>query len=669
MAKQITARNTRDDFIMRHGLVSLRWDENSFRRDEASYYSFLGSVSLDELGSSENQDRFTRGRSISEAKKEDVPYSQVGVAKLWATKAQTMKSALDALCSAEGIITSISMGDNFQDSNNSTGGNYQPILLSDILPPSATVRKTTPALTSQNLSKSFGLSTVNSLDASIRGINRERNFASEDSLNEMLYAPISGTIDTPQGLKEISLSEALLQTRLQPPPPGFDSYSPYTSRSGSFSGSFTSPSQPPLLPHLSARDLFSLDSQRLLPPIDFRTSPLTDTEAYSKQEEPFFSTNKLPQPRPVPKQSQTSTATSTNELQQILQPVPLRLSDNQFDPSDYVLNSNVNLAATTNLSAIAKPPPSSTSQKNSSMNFERSKIQAAPGLTLPTDWDDLFQKVESRTPPSSYIPRSVLPSPTAISLYKQSQPLDLSILDENDRFSTQGFEPKASMPPATLSPKSAFTPIANRDMSFGSSLRKENDRPDFGGLRTSSTLRDSHYFQDAVAAHPGAAPGYPTEREREFQEIYRDSPYNKYNMPLDSSDMLDDGWNLGLQGVESSIRKNASHSDAYSFGKSLYNSSQHINSKQQTQNQLQQQARAQQSVLWKVNTVEKRVVVHWPHSSFRFMFLGDPLKYQLGDLLHKMRLKGVDVSTPLRDKSNPSACLIVEGIPSIECKI
>lgn len=59
--------------------------------------------------------------------------------------------------------------------------------------------------------------------------------------------------------------------------------------------------------------------------------------------------------------------------------------------------------------------------------------------------------------------------------------------------------------------------------------------------------------------------------------------------------------------------------------------------------------------------IESRSLVHWPHPSFRFMFLGDPLKHQLGELLHKYRVRGVGITTPFRDKSNPTACLSIEG--------
>lgn len=58
---------------------------------------------------------------------------------------------------------------------------------------------------------------------------------------------------------------------------------------------------------------------------------------------------------------------------------------------------------------------------------------------------------------------------------------------------------------------------------------------------------------------------------------------------------------------------------------------------------------------------EKRVV-RWPHHSFRFMFLGEPLKQSLVDLLTKMREKYTLVATyPHRDKSDHSACLLLEG--------
>ena len=58
---------------------------------------------------------------------------------------------------------------------------------------------------------------------------------------------------------------------------------------------------------------------------------------------------------------------------------------------------------------------------------------------------------------------------------------------------------------------------------------------------------------------------------------------------------------------------------------------------------------------------ESRSIIRWPHLSFRFMFLGDPLKRQLSDLVARCRQNGVAVHSPYRDKSDPAACLMVEG--------
>jgi hypothetical protein len=56
-----------------------------------------------------------------------------------------------------------------------------------------------------------------------------------------------------------------------------------------------------------------------------------------------------------------------------------------------------------------------------------------------------------------------------------------------------------------------------------------------------------------------------------------------------------------------------------------------------------------------------RAVLRWPHLSFRFMFLGDPLKRQLSDLVARCRAVGVTIQSPYRDKTDQAACLMIEG--------
>lgn len=56
------------------------------------------------------------------------------------------------------------------------------------------------------------------------------------------------------------------------------------------------------------------------------------------------------------------------------------------------------------------------------------------------------------------------------------------------------------------------------------------------------------------------------------------------------------------------------------------------------------------------------IVIRWPHPSFRFMFLGEPLKRSLNDLLENLRnIHSISTTCPYRDKTDQSACLLLEG--------
>jgi hypothetical protein len=56
--------------------------------------------------------------------------------------------------------------------------------------------------------------------------------------------------------------------------------------------------------------------------------------------------------------------------------------------------------------------------------------------------------------------------------------------------------------------------------------------------------------------------------------------------------------------------------------------------------------------------------VHWPHSSFRYMFLGERMKTFLHETVQRMRMRHGDVVTvtcPFRDKKDASVCILLEG--------
>lgn len=58
---------------------------------------------------------------------------------------------------------------------------------------------------------------------------------------------------------------------------------------------------------------------------------------------------------------------------------------------------------------------------------------------------------------------------------------------------------------------------------------------------------------------------------------------------------------------------------------------------------------------------EERIVVHWPNSSCRYVFLAEPLKNELSDLLNSLRSEKLTITSPYRDKSDHLACMLVEG--------
>lgn len=54
-------------------------------------------------------------------------------------------------------------------------------------------------------------------------------------------------------------------------------------------------------------------------------------------------------------------------------------------------------------------------------------------------------------------------------------------------------------------------------------------------------------------------------------------------------------------------------------------------------------------------------IIHWPHLSLRFVFLSDPFKETLTSIVSTYRSRGVTVTLPFRDKSDPTACMMLEG--------
>jgi len=60
-----------------------------------------------------------------------------------------------------------------------------------------------------------------------------------------------------------------------------------------------------------------------------------------------------------------------------------------------------------------------------------------------------------------------------------------------------------------------------------------------------------------------------------------------------------------------------------------------------------------------------RMAIHWPHLSLRFVFLCDPFKSTLTDIVSSYRSRGLVVTLPYRDKADPTACMLLEGESSL----
>jgi hypothetical protein len=58
----------------------------------------------------------------------------------------------------------------------------------------------------------------------------------------------------------------------------------------------------------------------------------------------------------------------------------------------------------------------------------------------------------------------------------------------------------------------------------------------------------------------------------------------------------------------------------------------------------------------------EKIVIRWPHPSFRFMFLGEYLKRSLNEELQNLRsVHGITTVCPHREKNDQAACLLLEG--------
>ena len=699
LAKEIIVRWTREEFITKYGLVSLRWDENSFRRDCGSMHNHGvqasssiegGTVTVTSTTSPPALDNISPClRSASELKKEDTP---TGVVKLWTVKSETMKCALDRLCKADGIIISVSMGDKTH-SLDADGLIGCPLSLSDILPSSSATGKfrlSAPTKVSSTLS-----STVTAKYGTSPSLPKSES----DALNGLDPDCLAPSIDT---FDDLSVLEDMFGSNDDHPipafslvPPGFDSHSSsaldspasylvnnsnskshstaskelfsgfssiYPSTSRSTPDRIDDQSHELLQGHLKGqgqgqglrREEFSVDQGI------FRNQPTaTIHNIYPR---PAFDINRQTAPQPI----------------SIKQPatIPVFASASSYNRSSSspsgLTQSNPSLRSglLSDRSEFPKDPLPSA-------------IKAAPGLHVPTDWDSLLKKVECRTPPSSSIPRALTPS----FAFKKTQYGGVS---ERDHFPQQidvksysydGFHPPQTNLLSSSSPSSAFASVKrDRALSLTSIASENSSRESVYNDPYMWSPNPSHFRESEESSRAASnAPlnGNSTGNGRYIGGI---SIFND-NLNLDiggtgmSSDLGDASTDamrpLGL-GLSADVTSRSS--SLLSYAPPVFEAEDYAQScqqqqmqrhqeqhQQQHQLQLQHQMRQQQHQHVSSNVIDSKVIVHWPHPSLRFMFLGDPLKYQLSDLLHKFRARGVGISTPMRDKSNPSACLIIEG--------
>jgi hypothetical protein len=611
-AKEIIVRTTREEFITKYGLVSLRWDENSLKRDAGnSHASILASSSFDETASRQLETS-PRLRSASESNKEDV---QLGVAKLWATKPEIMKIALDRLCKADGVIISVSIGDKtHRDALDSSGTNFGAISLSDILPASSASGKfrISPGRTSPVKSPLLGMNA--------RPIPLFNESCTVSNQTDKPTCRLETAYEPTLAAEVVKFAEPDRTNNYSGAPPGF---SPFAPPHGDFN----------LFPESSR--IRASGSQDLV----------SGTSSLSSDSEPISYLLSMMNEDQGLREVHTD-AGGFNVKQRVSGPPKFPYSrfpsGGEYDTPS--LRSNSFSQSTTGydygLESTTFPQPPLKSGLLSASNDQLPKdIRAAPGLNIPTDWDHLFEKTDYRTSPPNVIPRTLAGSNSfrqvqSNSDYDQYSPR----YNIKQAFSYDGY---GSMPSSIQSPKSAFAPFArDRSLSMTNLLKDSTNSSD---LLSTESIWNENYLIDSAQSFAPIRDG--------SSSIFNEGLASGRRMSLDLGDIGNDRSRFaGITGFDSSYRQSARQNAVGPL-------EQFSQSYQQIQHE-QYQARQQQGI---ANAVENRLVVHWPHPSLRFMFLGDPLKYQLSDLLHKLRARGVGIGTPLRDKSNASACLVIEG--------
>ena len=631
LAKEIIVRATRNEFVAKYGLVSLRWDENIQRRDSSNKNFQDGSIdeTITDSCSNSLQD---------ECKKGDF---QMGVAKLWATRPEVMRNALDRLCKSDGVIISVSMGDDIRrEAINSDSKALIQISLAEILPPSSSVGK-------------YRLSSPNRLPAALLSPGRQSNEARNSG--ERIFINNEKDIRHHLGISPRDSpnkdEDALSIKSLRSVPPGFDTTS--------------------ISPAKSTKDLFDFDCDDSGFSSSHSTSDTFDDVTVSSkinrvqcnEDEVDSHAKDVDESKIFRDGVQSNLAIPSidfyrsfnQEVKPTLQPLGVKIAMPKFHDIDHL----------TCLLTSAQPPKKAASEtseedKLSSNSFwsehttlpknsEKSPfaVAAAPGLTIPTDWDFILQKAGL----SSSIP-------SALTLPYQSKKLHPQTVKEGNSFKDDSEQLLASS--QYTSTESYLTTGFLPSFPFGAS-----HTPRGAGI-------DGH-LQDHLLGDPSTLLPTRSNRDTDARSYSFDSSSIQYSHGRNDlgPSIFNDSLNLGRRksldlgdiatGVARQIRPFDQQSDSRQYMLPQFDVEKNTLSNHYSHYQ-QTFSRQQQLIS---NVTDNRFVVHWPHPSLRFMFLVDPLKYQLSDLLHKFRARGVDVSTPFRDKSSPSACLVIDGDQSI----
>ena len=638
LAKEIIVRATRNEFVEKYGLVSLRWDENIPRRDYTSKDKQDGNIddAITDDCNSPLQEEYKKG---------DV---QVGLAKLWATRPEIMRSALDRLCQSDGVIVSVSMGDDIRrEEIDSDRKALTRISLAEILPPSSSVGK-------------YRLSSPHRLSTALLSPCRQstESFASLTTSGAKTCATNETDTCYPA---ETSPNDylndddgALSVKRLCLVPPGFDIASIY--------------------PAKSTNDLFDSDCENsgcsschstLLSCDDASVTTIINTVEcnevnYKAHVKDVNNATIFRDQLQLAVPSIDFYRSFHQEIKPSLQPVGVKIAMPKFDdisPLSYLLTSiQPSVKTVLDLSQGDKlsSNPSWGDHGTLLTNSEKSSfaITPAPGLTVPTDWDFILQKSGWSTSPRSSIPSTLMPSFSSKKFQQQIfKEENLFKHDAELLFTSSQLNSNQSYLSADFVPTSAFgASLTPRKAGIESHLQDDL-------LGDSSTLLPNRLFRDIDAraySFDSSSSQYNFGRNDPGTSIFNDSLSLGRRKSLDLGDIT--------LGVARQIKR--SNSEPHDrFGENRQYMLPQLDTETHTQSDqygYSQQIFGRQPQQFS-NTMENRFIVHWPHPSFRFMFLVDPLKYQLSDLLHKFRARGVGVSTPFRDKSAPSACLVIDG--------